>query len=224
MIPLRDVNPSRTIPVVNYSLIALNAAVFFFELSLGGRGVNGLVASFGLVPARLTDALAVRDIGLVTILPAFTSMFLHGGWMHIIGNMLFLWVFGDNVEDRFGHLRYGIFYIISGLSAAFLQVWMNPDSTVPMIGASGAIAGVLGAYVVMFPRAKVVTLIPIIFFFPIVEIPAFLFLGIWFLMQMISGYFSLGLGGDAGGVAWWAHIGGFGAGLVLSPFFRKRYG
>ena len=141
--------------------------------------------------------------------------------MHLIGNMLFLYIFGDNVEDKFGHLKYLFFYIMAGLAASLTQTFMSPNSEIPMVGASGAIAGVLGAYVFMFPTAKVVTLIPIFFFFQIVELPAFIFLGVWFLMQIFSGLMSLGIGADAGGVAWWAHIGGFGLGVILFPFLRK---
>jgi len=221
MIPLRDSNPSRTIPFVNYLLIAVNVIVFLFELSLG-RGMNKLVMHFGLVPCNLVDDVSTLHFGVTTFLPLFTSMFLHGGWMHLIGNMLFLYIFGDNVEDRFGHFRYLIFYFVAGLAAAATQIYMFPASLVPMVGASGAIAGVLGAYVFMFPTAKILTLVPIFFFFQFIELPAFLFLGFWFLLQIISGTFALGIGADAGGVAWWAHIGGFIAGAALFPFLRKR--
>jgi len=221
MIPLRDSNPSRTIPFVNYLLITLNVLAFLFEVSLG-RGMTMLVFHLGLVPVNFVDDIQQMQISLGTILPLFSSMFLHGGWMHLIGNMLFLYIFGDNVEDRFGHLKYLVFYFIAGITAAATQIYMFPNSEVPMVGASGAIAGVLGAYVFMFPTAKVLTLIPIFFFFQLIELPAFLFLGIWFLMQILSGMFTLGIGADAGGVAWWAHIGGFVAGIVLFPFLRKR--
>ena len=221
MIPLRDANPSRTIPFINYFLIAANVVVFLFELSLG-RHLDQFIYRFGVVPARWIEEVEMMRISLSTVLPFFSSMFLHGGWLHILGNMLFLYIFGDNVEDRFGHLKYLFFYILCGLAAAFTQVYINPSAEVPMVGASGAIAGVLGAYVFMFPTAKVATLIPIIFFFQIVELPAFLFLGIWFLIQIFSGMMALGIGADAGGVAWWAHIGGFGAGAIMIPFLKKR--
>jgi hypothetical protein len=148
-------------------------------------------------------------------------MFLHGGWMHLIGNMLFLHIFGDNVEDKFGHFRYIVFYFLAGIAAALAQIFISPVSEIPMIGASGAIAGVMGAYVFMFPRAKVATLVPLFMFFQIVELPAFIFLGIWFVIQIYSGLLQLGIGADAGGVAWWAHIGGFAMGAVLLPFMRK---
>jgi len=221
MIPLRDTNPSRTIPVVNYFLITTNVIVFLYEFSLSKEMTN-FVFNFGLIPFNFTSDLQSYQVNPGTVLPLFTSMFLHGGWMHLIGNMLFLFIFGDNVEDRFGHFKYFFFYIVAGLAAAFTQIYMFPDSQIPMVGASGAIAGVLGAYVFMYPTAKITTLIPIFFFFQIIELPAFLFLGIWFLLQIISGMFALGIGADAGGVAWWAHIGGFAAGAVLFPFLRKR--
>jgi membrane associated rhomboid family serine protease len=221
MIPLRDTNPSRTIPIVNYILIAANLVVFLFELSLDAD-LEKFIYNFGVVPASIMNDFNMMSIGVGTIFPFISSMFLHGGWMHLIGNMLFLYIFGDNIEDKFGHIRYFFFYILAGVSAAVLQTIMFPESTVPMVGASGAIAGVLGAYVFLFPRAKVVTLIPIFILFQIVELPAFLFLGIWFAMQIFSGIFSLGIGADAGGIAWWAHIGGFLAGIIMLPFLKKR--
>jgi membrane associated rhomboid family serine protease len=220
MIPLRDTNPSRTVPYVTYSFIAINVVVFLIEI-LHGQGMGEFIAAYGLVPYSMTNDFNVMGIRAATFFPLLTSMFLHGGWMHLIGNMLFLYIFGDNVEDRFGHLRYFFFYIIAGVAAALTQVFMSPQSEVPMVGASGAIAGVLGSYVFMFPKARILTLIPIIFYFQVVELPAFLFLGIWFLMQIFSGVFSLGIGGDAGGVAWWAHIGGFVAGVILFLPLRK---
>ena len=220
MIPLRDTNPSETIPFVNYALIAVNALVFFYELSLG-RHLNAFIIDFGVIPAQFLSDLRSMDVGIGTFLPLFTSMFLHGGWLHVIGNMLFLYIFGDNVEDKFGHARYFFFYLTAGIAAALTQVFVNPSSGMPMVGASGAIAGVLGAYIFMFPKARVVTLIPIFIFFQVVELPAFVFLGIWFLIQTLSGIFSLGIGSDVGGVAFWAHIGGFATGAILFPFLRK---
>ena len=212
MIPLRDANPSETVPFVNYLFIGINALVFLFELSLG-KSLEAFVSQYGLVPSRFLDTM--------NVVPLFTSMFLHGGWLHLIGNMWFLFIFGDNVEDRFGHFKYLVFYIVAGLAAALTQVFINSGSGMPMVGASGAIAGVLGAYVFMFPTAKVATLIPIFFFFQVVQLPAFVFLGIWFVIQAFSGIYSLGIASDVGGVAWWAHIGGFAAGAVLFPFLRK---
>jgi membrane associated rhomboid family serine protease len=221
MIPLRDSNPSRTIPFVTYFLIVVNVAAFLYEFSLG-RGMAKFIFHYGLVPSAFLSHVQMLHVGPTTFIPIFSSMFLHGGWMHLIGNMLFLYIFGDNVEDRFGHFKYLIFYFIAGISAAATQIYMFPTSEMPMVGASGAIAGVLGAYVFMYPTAKILTLVPIIFFFQIIELPAFLFLGFWFALQIISGMFALGIGADAGGVAWWAHIGGFVAGAVFVPFLKKR--
>ena len=220
MIPLRDANPSRTVPFVTYTLIGINVLVFLYEASIG-RHLEDFIYSFGVVPARWTEAVSAMRFGADAVVPFLTSMFLHGGWMHLIGNMWFLHIFGDNVEDRFGHLKYLFFYLFAGLAAAAAQVLVNPSSEAPMVGASGAIAGVLGAYVFLFPRARVAALIPLFVFFQIVELPAYVFLGLWFLLQAASGLMSLGIGGDAGGVAWWAHIGGFAAGAVLFPFLRK---
>ena len=221
MIPLRDRNPSYTLPFVNYFLIAANIAVFLFELSLG-ENLDPFFDRFAVVPVKLVGGFVRYEFTPFLVFPVLTSMFLHGGWMHIIGNMLFLHIFGDNVEDKLGHVRYFFFYLLGGIAASLTQIFINPASQIPMVGASGAIAGVLGAYVFMFPRAKVLTLIPIFFFFQLVELPAALFLGLWFLLQILSGVLALGIGGDAGGVAWWAHIGGFACGAVLMPFMRKR--
>lgn len=208
MIPLRDTVPSARVPVVNYALIAVNVAVFAYEASLG-RGLEQFLFAHGLVPRSFTFATL------------FTSMFLHGGLMHLLGNMLFLYIFGDNVEDRLGHARYLVFYLLSGVAAGAVQTLTNPESALPMVGASGAIAGVSGAYFLFFPTARVVTLIPIFFFLQIVEVPAVFFLLIWFLWQLLSGVAALG-GGEAGGVAFWAHVGGFVAGMVLGPTLRSR--
>lgn len=221
MIPLRDTNPSRSVPYVVYALIGLNAAVFLYELSLG-EDLGRLFASLGVVPSRVTEALDTYADDPVAYLSFFTSMFLHGGWMHLLGNMVFLYVFGDNIEDRFGHGRFVLFYLLTGAAAAATQVYIEPTSVVPMVGASGAIAGVLGAYVILHPRARVLTLIPIFVFFQLIELPAFVFLGLWFLMQIGSGLLALQIGSDAGGVAWWAHIGGFVAGAALLPLLGRR--
>ncbi len=221
MIPLRDANPSRTLPFVTYLLIGLNAAAFILELSLG-HALPDFIREFGVVPIRVSAAIDSYNPDAGAFLPFVTSMFLHGGWMHLIGNMIFLWVFGDNIEDLFGHGRFLFFYLFAGVSAAATQVFIDPGSGVPMVGASGAIAGVLGAYVILFPRARVLTLIPIFFFFQLLELPAYIFLGLWFLMQMASGVLSLRIGADAGGVAWWAHIGGFLAGALMVPILRRN--
>ena len=220
MIPLRDNNPSQTTPLVNYVIIGINVLAFLIEQSFG-RHFDDVIFSLGVIPARFLHDVASSNIQIATFTPFFTSMFLHGGWWHLFSNMLFLYIFGDNVEDRFGHFPYALFYLVAGFAAAGTQVFMNPDSATPMVGASGAIAGVLGAYTFMFPKAKVATLIPI-FFLQVVELPAFLFLGFWFLMQIFSGVMSLGIGADAGGVAWWAHIGGFAVGAIAFLFLRKR--
>jgi membrane associated rhomboid family serine protease len=208
MIPLRDVIPSRTTPVVTMALIALNTLVFLYEQTLGEYPFRVFVATWGLIPAQF-DAVSV-----------VTSMFVHGGWAHFLGNMLYLWIFGDNVEDRVGHGRYIVFYLGCGAIAAFIQTLFNSDSNIPMIGASGAISGVLGAYIVMFPHSRVLTLIPIFVFIEFVEIPAFVLLGIWFLMQLVSGVGSLGLQ-DVGGVAFWAHAAGFIAGVAAIGLFKR---
>lgn len=209
MFPLSDVIKSRTTPFVTIGLIVANALVFFHELTLSGRQLNAFIGTYALIPAYFT-------------LPSvITAMFLHGGWMHIIGNMLYLWIFGDNVEDRLGHGLYLVFYLGCGCVAAFLQVFFDPSSAVPMLGASGAIAGVMGAYFVLYPQSRVLTLIFILFFVDLVEIPAVFFLGIWFLMQLLSGVGSLGASNAAaGGVAFWAHVGGFGAGVFVGLLLR----
>jgi len=211
MIPLRDIIPSRTTPVVTISLIAVNVIVFLFELSLG-RNVDQFTLYWGLVPAAFSWVTVV------------TSMFLHGGFLHVAGNMLYLWIFGDNVEDRMGHGRFLVFYLLCAIAAALAQTISQPDSVVPMVGASGAIAGVMGAYFVLYPKSRIVTLIPLFFFFQVIEVPAILFLGIWFLMQFISGLGSIvtvATGQAGGGVAFWAHVAGFVAGISGVVVFRR---
>ncbi len=221
MIPLRDTNPHRTTPFINYIIIGGNVIIFLFQFLLS-KHYEQIIYTFGIVPVRLMTDVQTFNFDTMTFLPLFTSMFMHGGWLHLIGNMLFLYVFGDNIEDRLGHLRYLLFYLLAGLGAAFTQIFINPVSQIPMVGASGAIAGVLGAYILLFPTARILTLIPIFFFIQLVELPAYLFLGIWFIMQLVSGMLSLGIGADAGGVAWWAHIGGFATGAVLLVFLKSR--
>lgn len=207
MFPLRDDVPSKTVPFVTYALVAANAAVFYHELTLGRR-LGPFIDAHALVPAQ----------------PSFpdlvTSMFLHGGWMHVIGNLWSLWIFGDNVEDRLGHFRYLAFYLLCGLAAGVVQVLAQPGSAVPVIGASGAIAGVFGAYLFFFPRAKVTTVVPIFIFLHYAEVPAFLYLGVWFLTQLYAG--TMSPGSAFGGVAWWAHIGGFLTGVWWAWRLRKR--
>ena len=218
MIPLRDTIPRRTTPFVNTILVVANVAVFLLEL------VNGesFIAGLAFVPARFFHPSAYQETFTANVVTILTAMFLHGGFLHLAGNMLYLWIFGDNVEDALGHSRYLVFYLASGVGATLLQAFLWPLSTVPNIGASGAIAGVLGAYFVLYPKARVVTLVPLFLFFPLVEIPAFLYLLFWFLMQFWMGTTSLlgGRHGGAGGVAWWAHVGGFLAGLLLVALLR----
>jgi len=216
MIPLRDENPARTVAFVVIAVIVANVLVFLHEASLPPRRLEVFVAHFGLLPAEIVNlpsTAAVRSV--------FTSMFLHGGWMHLIGNMLFLWIFGNNIEDSVGHFRFVIFYLLAGIGAAAAQVAINPDSAIPMIGASGAISGVLGAYLMLFPRARVLVLLPIFVFYRLLYVPAWLMLIFWFGLQLLSG--AMSLGADVkGGVAFWAHIGGFVAGVVLIVPFKRR--
>ena len=209
MIPLRDTIPSLRTPVVTYALIVANVGVFLQELSHGAN-LDAFLLTWGLVPKHFSWA---------TVL---TSMFLHGGWMHLILNMLTLHIFGDNVEDRLGRGRYLLFYVACGAAAAAGQALSNPHSGIPMVGASGAIAGVCGAYFLFFPRARVVTLVPVFVFIQVVEIPAVVFLLLWFVLQVLSGLATLGARDGAGGVAFWAHVAGFVAGLILGPVMRRR--
>jgi membrane associated rhomboid family serine protease len=202
-------------------LIALNAALFVYELLLGS-GLREFILQWGLVPARLTLALRFGEEPVAAAaLTLFSSMFLHGGWLHLIGNMWYLWIFGDNVEDRLGHGRYVLFYLSSGLVSALTQYLAAPNSTVPTVGASGAIAAVLGAYAVTFPRARVMTIIPLFLFWPIVALPALVVLGLWFVFQFFSGALSLAWSAQ-GGVAWWAHIGGFLYGMLAMKLVAPR--
>lgn len=219
MIPLKDTVQSRSFPIVNWILIVTNVLVFLMELSLGPR-VEAFIAAFGVVPARLLSAP-----GLSQLLTILTSMFLHGGWLHLISNMLALYIFGDNVEDRVGHGRYVVFYLVCGLIAALTHIAFSSTSAAPTIGASGAISGVLGAYFVLYPSARVTTLIPIFILPWFVEIPAIVYLGFWFLSQLLNGTLAIVAGAQAfGGVAFWAHVGGFVAGLLLvKPFQQRRY-
>jgi membrane associated rhomboid family serine protease len=229
VIPLRDDVPSRTIPVVNYGLIALNVLFFLGELGLGAD-LERLFFGAAVIPVLYTGADHVfegRDL-IATVLDSelrtrvLLSMFLHGGWAHLLGNMLYLWIFGDNVEDRCGHFKYLAFYLLCGYAATWGHIWSDPRSRIPSIGASGAIAGVLGAYISLYPRARVVTLLPLGFFFPLIQVPAVFFLGFWFLQQFLFGLVDSGAPGVGGGVAWWAHVCGFVAGLALVWVFQSR--
>lgn len=223
MIPLK-VDLLRThAAICNALLIIVNVLVFFYEVTLPAKAGQALIYTFGLIPAHTEMLFSPHGTTLTSaLLPMVTSMFLHGGWMHLLGNMLFLWVFGGAVEDALGHLQYLIFYFICGIGSALAHTIFNWGSKVPTVGASGAISGVMGAFIVLFPAARVATLIPALFLFFTVRIPAFLMLGYWFFLQIFSGLASLGVGGQQGGVAWWAHVGGFllGALIVVGKKFR----
>src|SRR3984893_15032159 len=211
MIPLRDVIPSRTTPYVTITIIVLNTLAWLFELSLPQETLNAFLTVYGVVPAYFSWPTLI------------TSMFLHGGWMHVIGNMWYLWIFGDNVEDSLGHGRFIVFYLLCGIVAAFGQILIQPDSTLPTIGASGAIAGAMGAYFVFYPLSRVLTLLPLIIIWEIVELPAIVLLGFWFLMQLFSaGTIAMTANTGGGGVAFMAHIAGFLFGVVGVFVFRKR--
>jgi membrane associated rhomboid family serine protease len=211
MIPLRDTQPSHSAPVATVGLIAVNVFVFFFEVSLDPFSRNELIAMYGVIPARL-DAASL-----------FTSMFLHGGWMHLIGNMWFLWIYGDNIEDILGRGKFLLFYLACGVAAGLTHVVFNLESRVPTIGASGSIAGVMGAYMAKFPRARILTLVPLFVFFTTVEIPAALILAYWFILQIFSGAGEIGHSHlSRGGVAWFAHAGGFAVGYILIRLMRTR--
>lgn len=220
MIPLRDDNPTRRMPVLTIGLLASCVLVFLWQASLGPEAARQAVYAFGVTPAVLTGAARLPDG--VALVPAwvtvFTSMFLHGGWLHLVGNMLYLWIFGDNVEDALGHGRFLLFYALCGVAAVAAQAVPEPGSTVPMIGASGAISGILGAYLLLHPRARVLVLVPLGLFTQLLRLPAMLVLGLWFALQLVS---SLGQA-SGGGVAFRAHVGGFLAGLVLAPLMRRR--
>lgn len=219
MIPLSDENPTVLWPVVTLLIVAANLAAFVYQLSLAmvdPRLENALIYHLGLVPAAVTHGVFFGG-GYVTIL---SSMFLHGGWMHIIGNMLYLWIFGNNVEDSMGHLRFILFYLLAGIIAASAHIFMQPASTVPTIGASGAVSGVLGAYLVLYPRARIKTLLPLGIFLTVVRLPAWFFLIFWIGWQILSQAMAPSAP-NAGGVAYAAHIGGFMAGIFLIPFFRR---
>jgi membrane associated rhomboid family serine protease len=211
MIPLRDVIPSRSAPVITVTIIVLNALAWFYEVSMPRDSLTVFLQAYGVVPAAFSPP---------TLL---TSMFLHGSWSHVIGNMWYLWIFGDNVEDRMGHGRFLAFYLLCGVAAAFGQMVIDPESALPMIGASGAIAGVMGGYFVMYPHSRVLTLIPLIIFWEIIELPAIMLLGFWFLMQLFSaGAIAVTASTGSGGVAFMAHVAGFAIGAIAVFAFRRR--
>jgi membrane associated rhomboid family serine protease len=218
LIPIRDENPSSRSPFVSWSLIGACIVVYLWQLSLGGERGVWAIHVFGLIPALLTGQASLPP-GIEVIPPAatvFSSMFLHGGFMHLAGNMLYLWIFGDNIEDSLGHVRFAVFYVLCGVAAAMAQALPDPASEIPMIGASGAISGVLGAYLLRFPKHRVVVAVPIGFILQMIRLPAVAVLGVWFLLQLVS---SLALSSEGGGVAFRAHLGGFVAGMVLLPVF-----
>jgi membrane associated rhomboid family serine protease len=221
MIPLKNAVPSRYPPVVTWILIATNCLVFLFQNSLSPLELEMFLRDFALIPARYTAGLAYGELTLGAFVPMFTMMFLHGGWLHLIFNMWTLWLFGPTVEDRLGHGRYLAFYLACGLAASVAHLVFNPTSVIPAVGASGAIAGVLGCYMRLFPLARVIVLVPVLFLPFFFELPAFSFIGIWFLIQVFQGTIELLVPSSGSGVAWWAHIGGFIAGLLLIPFIRQ---
>mgnify|MGYP001577601750 CR=1 FL=1 len=220
MIPLHDDNPTEIVPVVTVAFIAACVLAFLWQMGLGSRGNEAAIMALGVIPAVLLDRVDLPpELALVpATLTPLTSMFLHGGFMHLAGNMLYLWIFGNNVEDAMGHVRFVIFYVLCGIAAVFGQVLQNPGSEIPMIGASGAISGVLGAYLLLYPHARVLVAIPLGFILHTMRLPAAIVLGLWFVIQIFSSLAA----GDGPGVAWFAHIGGFIAGLALIPLFRRR--
>ncbi len=231
MIPLRDANPTRRLPIVTIALIAACFAVWAYELGLLATGADALdtfVTKWGVVPSEVSAALGHGDFASTPIATLFTSQFLHGGWLHILGNMLYLWIFGNNVEDEFGRLRFLGFYLAGGAIAALTQVAITPASDIPTIGASGAIAAILGAYVVLYPRARITSLVFLGFFYQLIDVPAVLVLIFWFVLQLIDGLASLGMTDVTGGVAVFAHIGGFVFGVLVAflvrTFGRRRTG
>ena len=219
MIPLRDMTPRRSLPVMTLVLVVINVVVFLHQVSLPAAQAEAFVRAYGLVPAKIQLALSGHHYSLAeAVLPLFTCMFLHGGWLHIIGNMWFLWIFGANVEERLGSLGYLVFYLVCGISSGLIQTIFSWGSHLPSIGASGAISGILGAYVVFFPSSRILTLVPLFIIWFTWQIPALVFIGLWFLIQFMSGIGSLNdpRAASLGGVAWWAHVGGFLTGMLLA--------
>ncbi len=226
MIPLKDDIPSARLPVVTIALVAINCLVYLYLKSLGGAGYEGALFRLGTIPYEITHGVQLNPEGAFPIpLTLFTAMFLHGGFLHLAGNMLYLWIFGDNIEDRLGHVKFFVFYILSGVAASLLFVLTSPQSQIPMVGASGAIAGVLGAYMITFPKARILTLVFFGFFIRVTPIPALFLLGFWFLFQLL--YALPSIGSASSGVAFFAHVGGFLAGIILfkilTLFSKKRY-
>lgn len=219
MIPIKDSSKTERFPFVTLTLILINILVFFRQLTFTNTELHAFIFANGLIPAVLVANFFEGNLAM-TLTPLFTYQFMHGGWLHIGSNMLYLWVFGDNIEDRLGHAKYLLFYLLMGVISGLAQIAFDPGSNIPIIGASGAVAGVLGAYIISYPRARVVTLIPIFIVFTVVELPAVVFLGFWFLLQLFQGFASIGV--DVS-IAWWAHIAGFIAGMLLVTLFGKRF-
>jgi membrane associated rhomboid family serine protease len=223
LIPIRDENPTRSFPIVTLSLILANLGIFFYQFTLGSSALELFFAKYALFPSQITTGVAVTPIAIKPFfLSIFTSMFIHGGLVHIAGNMLYLWIFGNNIEDVLGHLKFLLFYLAAGLGGAIAHIISSPYSQVPTVGASGAIAGILGAYLILFPYARVLTIVPIFFFIEIIRVPAIILIGFWFILQLFNGFLSLEVASGTGGVAWFAHIGGFLAGLILIYLIPKR--
>lgn len=222
MIPLQDENPSRTIPIINISLIIINIYVFVYQYFLSPLGPEKFILQWSSIPYEFSHFTDINPPAIIPVpLTIFTSMFMHGGWLHLLGNMLFLWIFGDNIEDRLGHLKYIVFYLLCGVIASFSHILTNFNSQVPTIGASGAISGVMGAYMFLFPRARIKTMVIWFVFIQIIRIPAVVMIGYWILFQIFSAWLEFG-SAEGGGIAWFAHIGGFVSGLTLILFMRKR--
>ncbi len=220
MIPLRDSIRSKRFPYVNISLIIINVLVFFKEIILPAQYLNSFFYTYGIIPAQVTEQL-FYGTSLITIgTPFITAMFIHGNWLHLLGNMLYLWIFGDNIEDRLGHLPYLLFYLMVGIIGSIAHILSVPGSGVPIIGASGAIAGVLGAYILAYPRSRILTLVPVFFFITFFQVPAIIFLPIWFIIQFVNALSTAGMAVEA--VAWWAHIGGFIGGVILYLLFPRQ--
>ncbi len=220
MFPLYDTIPSKRRPYIMYAIIVANVIVFFYELSLTQPQLLEFFAEYGILPARYTVS-KVREILGFSILPWVTHMFIHGGWAHILGNMWYLWIFGDNVEDVLGHWKFILFYLLGGIVAALVNFIFMPTEAIPMVGASGAISAVMGAYFVLFPHSRIVTLVFFFIFFTLIEIPAVVYLFFWFLMQIYSGMVSSAF--QVSNVAWWAHAGGFVYGMLVGSVWRKKY-
>jgi membrane associated rhomboid family serine protease len=223
MIPIRTAVPSRYPPVITWLIIAANCVVFLYQQSLSSVELNEFIDTFALVPARFLDFLTHgnTDLAIDDLLPLVTMMFLHGGWLHLIFNMWTLWLFGPTIEDRLGHGRYLVFYFCCGVAASLVQIVIDPTSTIPVLGASGAIAGVLGSFMGLFPFARVIVLVPILFLPLFFEMPAMVFIGLWFVIQVFQGVADLLISSAGGGIASWAHIGGFIVGFVLIPFIQR---